>query len=65
MTTHLTALVAEQRRTDLLAEADNYRRARQARQAREQTAPRRPAAHQHHWGHAFRAFMKDVATAQL
>jgi hypothetical protein len=64
MTTHLTALVAEERRTDLLAEADNYRRARQARQAHDQTAPRRPV-HQHHWGRAFGAFMKDVATAQL
>ena len=54
MTTSLTALVAEQHRTDLLAEADNYRRTHRVRQLRDETAPR-----------AFRAFKKDVATAQL
>lgn len=60
MTTNLTALVANQHRTDLLAEADNYRRTHRARQLRDETAPRL-----HHWGHAFRAFKKDVPTAQL
>ncbi len=64
MTNYLTALVAEQRHTDMLAEADNYRRTRRANHTREQTTPR-SAAREHHWGHAFRAFMKDVATAQL
>jgi len=60
MTTNLTALVANQHRTDLLAEADNYRRTHRTRQLRDETAPRL-----HRWGHAFGAFMKDVPTAQL
>ena len=64
MTTSLTALVAEQHRTDLLGEADNYRRTHRARQLRDETAPRL-AVRRHHRGHAFRAFMKDVPTAQL
>jgi hypothetical protein len=64
MTTYLTASIAEQHRADLLAEADSYRRTSRARQVPDETAPR-PAAHRHHWGHAFRAFMKDMATAQL
>ena len=44
MTTFLPALVAEQHRTDLLAEADNYRRTHRARQVRDETVRR------HHWG---------------
>jgi hypothetical protein len=64
MTSYPTALVAEQHRTDLLAEADNYRRTHRARQVQDETVPRL-AVGRHHWGHAFRAFMKDVATAQL
>jgi hypothetical protein len=64
MTTYLTAAVAEQHHTDLRAEADNYRRTHRAGQVRDETAPRL-AVRRHHWGHAFGAFMKDVATAQL
>jgi hypothetical protein len=64
MNTYLTASIAEQHRADLLAEADSYRRVRRARQVRGETAPR-SAARRHRWGHAFRVFMEDMATAQL